>query len=202
MNLYRSINWSKSLITVASIALIGFFSCSQTSRERVLIQTSMGEIEVEIYPELAPITATNFLTLVEDGVYTNACFYRAVRMDNQPQNQVKIEVIQGGLFEDSLINKYTPIAHESTEATGIRHSDGVISMARMGPGTASTEFFICVGDQPSLDFQGDRNPDGAGFAAFGKVTRGMPVVRAIQDQADKGQYLLDQVVIQSIKRIP
>ena len=202
MNLYKSINWSKSLIALASIALIGFFSCSQTSREKVLIQTSMGEIEVEIYPDLAPITASNFLSLVEDGVYTNSCFYRVVRMDNQPQNRVKIEVIQGGLFEDSLINKHPPIAHETTETTGIRHSDGVISMARMGPGTASTEFFICVGDQPSLDFQGDRNPDGAGFAAFGRVTRGMQVVRAIQDQADKGQYLVDRVVIQSIRRVP
>jgi peptidyl-prolyl cis-trans isomerase A (cyclophilin A) len=75
-------------------------------------------------------------------------------------------------------------------------------MARMGPGTASTEFFICVGDQPSLDYQGDRNPDGQGFAAFGKVIRGMDVVKAIQALPDQGQYLREKVVIRAITRIP
>jgi peptidyl-prolyl cis-trans isomerase A (cyclophilin A) len=122
-------------------------------------------------------------------------------MDNQPQNRVKIEVIQGGLFEDELIEAHTPIAHETTEDSGILHKNGVISMARMGPGTASTEFFICVGDQPSLDYQGDRNPDGQGFAAFGKVIGGMDVVKAIQALPDEEQYLTENVMIRSIRRI-
>lgn len=200
MNLYRSTNWCKHLIIIICIAFLGFFSCSQTGQEKVLIRTSLGDIEVEVYSGLAPVTASNFLSQVDAGTYTNSIFYRVVRMDNQAQNKVKIEVIQGGLFEDELINKYTPIVHETTELTGIKHTDGVISMARMEPGTASTEIFICIGDQPSLDAGGDRNPDGAGFAAFGKVIRGMDVVRAIQALPDDGQYLVDPVSIHEISR--
>jgi len=157
---------------------------------------------VEVYSGKAPVTANNFLVHVEKGSYTNSVFYRVVRLDNQPQNQVKIEVIQGGLFDDKLIDTHPPIVHETTKETGIRHSDGVISMARNGPGTASTEFFICIGDQPSLDYQGDRNPDGQGFAAFGKVIRGMEVVRSIQNLPDDHQYLKEKIVIHEISRKP
>ena len=155
----------------------------------------MGEITIEVFSERAPVTASNFLSLVEKGVYSNSVFYRVVCMDNQPGNNVRIEVIQGGLFHDSLINNYDPIVHETTEVSRIRHTDGIISMARMEPGTASTEFFICIGDQPSLDFGGDRNPDGQGFAAFGRVIGGMDVVKAIQALPDSGQYLISQVPV-------
>ena len=123
-----------------------------------------------------------------------------MRLDNQPTSPVKIEVIQGGLKDDRVVGQYKPIAHETTDATGIKHEDGTISMARLEPGTASTEFFICVGDQPELDFGGKRNPDGQGFAAFGKVIRGMDVVRAIQQKNDKGQMLLEEVLIEEIVR--
>ncbi len=201
MNLYRSTNWYKQLITTLLIVLLGFLSCKRTGQEKVLIHTSLGEIELEIYPGLAPVSANNFFSLVDAGTYDGAIFYRVVRMDNQAHNKVKIEVIQGGLFDDSLIDKYTPIEHENTTETGILHTDGVISMARMEPGTASTEFFICIGDQPSLDSGGDRNPDGAGFAAFGKVIRGMDVVRDIQTLPDEGQYLVDPVEIREISRL-
>lgn len=201
MNLHRSTNWCKHLITTIFIVFLGLFSCSLAGQEKVLIRTSLGDIEVEVYSGLAPVTASNFLSQVDAGTYTNSVFYRVVRMDNQAQNKVKIEVIQGGLFEDELINKYTPIVHETTDLTGIKHTDGVISMARMEPGTASTEIFICIGDQPSLDAGGDRNPDGAGFAAFGKVVSGMDVVRAIQALPDEGQYLLDPVSIHEISRL-
>lgn len=179
--------------------MVGTISCNPTRQCRVLIRTEMGEIEVEIYPDQAPLTASNFLSLVERGVYTNAIFYRVVRMDNQPQSKEKIEVIQGGLFDDSLVNQYPSIEHETTESTGIKHANGVISMARNKPGTASTEFFICIGDQPSLDFEGNRNPDGQGFATFGKVINGMEVVRAIQALPDDRQYLQKQVLIKEMK---
>jgi peptidyl-prolyl cis-trans isomerase A (cyclophilin A) len=119
-------------------------------------------------------------------------------MDNQPDNQVKIEVIQGGLFHDHVLDTIAPIIHESTLETGILHTDGVISMARNHPGSASTEFFICIGDQPSLDFGGKRNPDGQGFAAFGKVISGMDVARAIQALPERGQILEKQVRIREI----
>ena len=136
--------------------------------------------------------------MLKRGTIQGAIFYRVVRMDNQPDNPVKIEVIQGGLFDDGLIETITPIEHETTEQTGILHTDGVISMARNEPGSASTELFICIGDQPSLDFGGDRNPDGAGFAAFGKVIEGMDVVRNIQSLPDTGQYLVEPVRIDSV----
>ena len=125
-------------------------------------------------------------------------FYRVVTQSNQPQNDIKIEVIQGGLITEEKM--YEPIAHETTEETGIPHKDGVISMARNEPGTATSEFFICVGDQPELDFGGKRNPDGQGFAAFGKVIEGMEVVRKIQQQPETDQMLTHQVLIKSISR--
>ncbi len=186
------------LLIIAMVA--GPVSCDRPAT-MVLIRTDLGEISVEIYSEKAPVTASNFLSHVKQGNYTNSMFYRVVRMDNQPQSQIKIEVIQGGLFHDETLDTIATIRHESTQETGILHTNGVISMARMGPGTASTEFFICVGDQPSLDYEGKRNPDGQGFAAFGKVVKGMDVVRSIQAQADEGQYLKEQVKILEISLI-
>ncbi|MQY78494.1 MAG: peptidylprolyl isomerase [Bacteroidetes bacterium] len=128
-------------------------------------------------------------------------FYRVVRLDNQPNNKIRIEVIQGGLFDDELSEGLPPIEHETTEITGILHKDGVISMARSTPGTASSEFFICIGDQPELDYNGKRNPDGQGFAAFGKVIKGMEVVRKIQNLQDKNQYLVSPVEIAKIEKV-
>jgi peptidyl-prolyl cis-trans isomerase A (cyclophilin A) len=167
----------------------------------VLIHTDMGKLRVELYPEKAPVTVSNFLAHVENGDYTNSVFYRVVRMDNQSQNKVKIEVIQGGLFHDDVVDTISPIIHETTQETGILHTDGVISMARNQPGSASTEFFICIGDQPSLDYGGDRNPDKQGFAAFGKLINGMDVARAIQALPDEGQFLKEQVLIREISVI-
>jgi peptidyl-prolyl cis-trans isomerase A (cyclophilin A) len=194
--LYRSILASLLVLLVASA------SCRRDHKKTVVLETDLGSIYVEIDPYRAPVTAGNFLHLVEQGVYTNSKFYRVVRTDNQPANPVKIEVIQGGLLEDTLIDRFRTIPHEITSETGIRHEDGVISMARNGPGTASTEFFICIGDQPSLDYGGARNPDGEGFAAFGRVTRGMEVVRAIQQMPDTAQILQQPVRIRQIRFVP
>jgi peptidyl-prolyl cis-trans isomerase A (cyclophilin A) len=201
MSLSKSINWYKFLTGILIAMLAGPVSCDRPAT-MVLIRTDMGDMTVEIYRERAPVTASNFLAHVEQGHYRNSFFYRVVRMDNQLQNQVKIEVIQGGLFHDEVLDTITPIRHESTRETGILHTDGVISMARMGPGTASTEFFICIGDQPSLDYGGQRNPDGQGFAAFGKVVRGMELARAIQALPDEGQYLKEKVKIREISMLP
>jgi peptidyl-prolyl cis-trans isomerase A (cyclophilin A) len=178
-----------------------FAFCGCQNQPVVEIRTSLGNIQVELYPDKAPVTVQNFLHLVDDSLYRNACFYRTVRMDNQPNNPVRIEVIQGGLFADSLVNQLPTIRHETTRQTGIHHKNGVISMARNAPGTASSEFFICIGDQPELDYGGTRNPDGQGFAAFGKVIKGMNVVRQIQMQPDSEQYLVHPVRIMNISRI-
>ena len=183
------------LITAALLLLTG---CGSSS-PRVLISTELGDITVELHPYSAPVTTANFLRYVDAGHFTDASFYRTVHMDNQPDNPVKIEVIQGGLAEDTTF--YPPIAHEATIQTGIKHLDGTISMARLEPGTASSEFFICIGDQPELDFGGRRNPDGQGFAAFGRVTKGMDVVREIQSRPADGQWLEPPISIFSITRI-
>lgn len=176
-------------------------SCDRPAPQ-VLIRTDLGDMVVELYPDQAPVTTANFLSHVARGHYTNSVFYRTVRMDNQPGNEIKIEVIQGGLFQDDIIDTVPSIIHETTATTGILHSNGIISMARNEPGSASTEFFICFGDQPSLDFGGMRNPDGKGFAAFGRLIRGMDVAREIQALPDKDQYLETQVLIREILILP
>ena len=161
----------------------------------VEMETNLGNIILEIDTVNAPVTATNFLNHVCKGSYNNAIFYRVVKMDNQQGSDIKIEVIQGGIFEDEAIDEYRPIPHETTQETGLKHRNGAISMARAQPGTASTEFFICIGDQPELDYGGRRNPDGQGFAAFGRVVKGMEVVRHIQQLPEEGQYLKKPVTI-------
>lgn len=185
---------AKTIVTVFFI-MLSFRGYSQ-KLPRVVMKTSLGNITCEIDTVHAPVTALNFLKHIQLKTYNDAVFYRVVRMDNQPNSKVKIEVIQGGLYADEKIDRQPTIPHETTKATGLKHLDGTISMARNEPGTASTEFFICVGDQPSLDFGGNRNPDGQGFAAFGKVVKGMDVVHKIQQQKDTSQYLIEPVKIQ------
>jgi peptidyl-prolyl cis-trans isomerase A (cyclophilin A) len=168
---------------------------------KVMIITDLGNIKVEIFAKRAPITAANFLRYVDAGLFQRASFYRVVRPDNQPNNAVKIEVIQGGLEYSQEKKPFPPIPHETTAKTGILHRDGIISMARDNPGTATSEFFICMGDQPELDFGGRRNPDGQGFSAFGKVIEGMDVVRKIEQQPAEGQMLSQRVIIRNIIRV-
>lgn len=189
--------------TIFLIAALSILISCNSKNPKVQISTEIGDITLEIYLDKAPKTSANFLAYVDSSKYNNkSCFYRTVRIDNQPNIPIKIEVIQGGFYEDSLIEKYqfTTIKHETTKETGIFHKDGVISMARGPVGTASSEFFICIGDQPELDFGGKRNPDGQGFAAFGKVIDGMNVVLEIQKQNDNEQYLINPIKILSVKR--
>jgi peptidyl-prolyl cis-trans isomerase A (cyclophilin A) len=166
----------------------------------VLIETRFGNIKVELYKDKAPISVNNFLKYVDKGLYKNSSFYRTVKMDNQPNNKIKIEVIQGGLGDNPAAVGLPPIKHESTKETRILHRDGVISYARNAPGTESSEFFICIGDQPKLNYGGMRNPDGQGFAAFGRVIKGMNIVRKIQLQPSVGQALKPAIKIYNIVR--
>ena len=183
----------KRLIAFLSIVVL-LISCKQNN-PTIVIETDLGNITIELHEKLAPITTKNFIKYINENRYKGATFYRVVTPENQPQSKIKIEVIQGGLYEDDHPQALPPILHESTKETGILHKDGVISMARYGPGTATFEFFICVGDQPSLDFGGGRNSDNHGFAAFGKVIDGMDVVRKIHKQPDSAQYLVPRIPI-------
>ena len=165
-----------------------------------LIKTAQGNITIELYPAKAPTTVANFLKYVDAHLYDSSSFFRAVTLNNQPNNAVKIEVIQGGNI-DSL-KELPPIKLETTQQTGLLHKDGIISMARSAPASATSSFFICINDQTALDYGGKRNPDGQGFAAFGKVIKGMEVVKKIQWlYPDQGQYFKPSVTIISITRI-
>ncbi|MDR0844543.1 MAG: peptidylprolyl isomerase, partial [Tannerella sp.] len=178
------------LPALVTILLLGNQGCRQKEAYRVLIETPLGEIVAAVYTEQAPISANNFLDLVDLQLYDGATFYRVTRDDNQPDQAVKIDVIQGGLRDGEPVT-LPPIVHETTQVTGLRHLNGTLSMARSEPGTATSEFFICIGDLPELDFGGRRNPDGVGFAAFGRVVSGMEIVQAIQKLQDRGQYLIE-----------
>lgn len=166
----------------------------------VIIETAAGAIDVTLDDDQAPGTVANFLRYVDAGMYDGGRFHRVVRLDNQPNDAIRIEVIQGGVNLERMTENGTPIPLERTSETGLRHLDGTISMARFRPDSAVSDFFICIGDQPELDFGGMRNPDGQGFAAFGQVTDGMDVVRTIQAGTTDSQTLIFPARIISVKR--
>lgn len=168
---------------------------------RVVMETEKGSIEIVLDAEHAPKTTANFLHYVDAGLYNGGVFHRTVKPDNQPNNQIKIEVIQGGIDPARAKEDGAPVPLERTNQTGLKHLDGTISMARDAPDTATSDFFICIGDQPSLDYGGKRNHDGQGFAAFGRVTKGMDVVRLIQNSSASGQSLAPPIKIFRVYRL-
>jgi peptidyl-prolyl cis-trans isomerase A (cyclophilin A) len=175
---------------------------SAASDIRIRIETPLGNIEAIIDSAKAPVTAANFLAYVDAHAYDNARFHRTVRSDNQPTDSVRIGVIQASVDSAHRAQfRRPPIELERTSVTGLHHLNGTLSMARAGPNTATSEFVICIGDQPSLDFGGHRNLDGQGFAAFGRVTNGMDVVREIQGAAAEGQRLTPPITITRIVRV-
>jgi peptidyl-prolyl cis-trans isomerase A (cyclophilin A) len=192
-------------VAVAFIAAVVSLARSEAQRGpvRVLVQTELGDIVLEVDTARAPNTSANFLRYLDAGHYDGGTFHRTVKMDNQPDSPVKIEVIQAGVNPDRSTEGFPPIALERTSATGLRHTDGAISMARGQPDSATSGWFICINDQPSLDFGGARNPDGQGFAAFGRVVRGMDVVRKIQHAPNTdAQRLTPPIKIIKASRTP
>lgn len=175
-----------------------FLNSSAQKSIRCEIRTSLGDILIELYPEKAPQTVKNFLNYVDLRLYDGTSFFRVCTPENEKDRKVKIEVIQGGDVPEG--KQLAPIRMETTQSTGIRHQGGTVSMARDTPNSATSSFFICISDQPELDFAGKRNPDGQGFAAFGRVTKGMRVVRKIQKQKNEEQRLIDPVAIYSVRR--
>jgi peptidyl-prolyl cis-trans isomerase A (cyclophilin A) len=172
---------------------------------KVTVKTAKGDIGIDLYAAKAPVTVKNFLRYVDAKLLDKSSFYRVSRVPNAPDHGL----VEGGLRGDPK-KVFKPIAHESTVKTGLTHKDGTVSMARRGPGTATADFFIVVGDQPGFDAdptggQGDKD----GFAAFGQVTSGMDVVRAIFEQkvsatagvgAMKGEMLSPPVPILAVRR--
>lgn len=193
--MYVIMNFSKSMVLFVIAVVV--FSCSQNDNLYV-IETEIGDIVFEVYPEKSPVTVANFLKYVELAEFDSSNFYRVVRMDNQPRDSVRIEVIQGNFTARS--NSFGTIQHETTDKIGLFHKDGTVSMGRLKPGSAALVFFICINDQPELDYGGKRYADGLGFAAFGQVIEGMDIVRKIQNGETDYQTLKKVIDIRQIRK--
>lgn len=181
------------------LLFFGYRNVSAQKNTNCIINTPLGEITIELFDSKAPVTVGNFLRYVDAQAYDNTHFFRSVTLKNQPKDSIKIEVIQGGDVDS--IKQFAAIPLETTKQTGILHTNGTISMARGNPASARSSFFICINDQPSLNYGGMRNKDGQGFAAFGKVIHGMDVVIKIQQlYPEQGQYFTPKLPIISIKR--
>ncbi len=195
----------KRLISGAVLAL-ALGACADSS-PNVILETDLGPIEIEVYPKKAPASANDFLYYVDHGLYDNQGFYRTVRADNDPL-EMGMSLIQGGRLELEPLT--STIDHETTEMSGMTNVSGSVAIARDAPGTGSAAyFFINIGDNHFLDYGGERNPDGQGYAVFGQVVSGMDVIRAIQalpssgpsaSQVTEGQFLNDPVIISKAYR--
>jgi peptidyl-prolyl cis-trans isomerase A (cyclophilin A) len=206
---YRFSRRSMLLASIAAVA--GLPARAKTLGERASslpaqIITRLGKIQLQLDTRHSPTSAGNFLEFVDKGLFAGTQFYRSVHPEND-QNRSKISVLQGGIVDKEKF--LPPIAHETTQKTGLQHLDGTLSVGRLAPGTGSAgAFFICIGAQPELDFGGHRNPDGQGFAAFGRVTHGMELVRTIWNRPTNGtdgsiaaQMIKTPVQILSIERM-
>jgi peptidyl-prolyl cis-trans isomerase A (cyclophilin A) len=168
---------------------------------RVAMATALGTIVLALEMQRAPVTTAYFLRYVDQKRLDGTSFYRANRLD--PAGRYGL--IQGGVRGDRK-RVLAPVAHEPTSKTGLSHTDGTISLARLAPGTATADFFIVIGDLVALDAAPGGDP---GFAAFGKVVEGMDVVRKIQsapvsatagDGAMRGQMIEAPVRIMTVRR--
>ena len=185
-------------------ALLMIVSCGHPDYKNphIIIETEMGDIEVELFKDKAPKTTAAFLSYIDSGFYNNSSFYRVLKTDEFPSAN-NTGIIQGGMWQTNPVKNQTisGIEHESTKLTGLTHESGTISLARLAPGTASTEFFICIGDQTPLDYGRRGTEDGQGFAAFGQVFKGMTVVRNIQAKKSHGDKFEEKIVIKKITRL-
>ncbi|WP_224018540.1 peptidylprolyl isomerase [Ferruginibacter albus] len=184
-------------------AVVLLLSCTgkKYKNPHVAIQTKFGDIEVELFPENAPKSVAAFLSYVDSGYYKDASFYRALNDDNQPTGNASTALLQGGIWKTKPTMNISGIPHETTLQTKLTHKNGTISLARQAPGTAGSEFFICIGDQKGFDYGGSNNPDGQGYAAFGQVVKGMSLVQKFYAQPTNDDMLQQPVAILNIVRL-
>ena len=189
---------------LTGFVFIALFSCSHPNYKNphVIIETRLGNIEVELFADKAPKTVAAFLSYVDSGFYNNSSFYRVLKTEEFPTT-TNTGIIQGGMWQTNPAKKITipGIEHETTKLSGLTHQSGTISLARLAPGTANTEFFICIGDQSPLDFGRRGTEDGQGYAAFGQVFEGMSIVRKIQAQKSHGDKFDEKIEITKITRL-
>lgn len=188
-------------LIIATVAVL-LFSCSSNKNPHIIIKTNLGNVEAELYPDKAPKTVAAFLSYVDSGFYKNSSFYRVLFIEAMASDY-NTGIIQGGIWQSN--NKKAivlpGIVHEPPKQTGLSHTTGTLSLARSTPGTANSEFFICVGDQTGYDSSKNYNPDGLGFAAFGRVISGMDIVRQIHKQPANGQSFTRPITILNIERL-
>lgn len=175
---------------------------AQPATVRVALQTSEGNIVLELETARAPVTAGNFLRYVDARRLDGTGFYRAMKL------RPDWGLVQGGVRDPQRL--YPAIAHEPTSQTGLSHVEGAISMARRAPGSAQADFFIAVGAHPGYDANPAGPGDNLGFAVFGRVVEGMDVVRRILaaptsptqgEGVMRGQMLEPQIRIVSARRV-
>lgn len=153
---------------LAAIAALWLANVAAQDAPRVALETSEGTIVVELAPQKAPKTVENFLTYVRGGHYNGTVFHRVI----------PTFMIQGGGFTADMTEKPTRGTIQLESRNGLKNERGAIAMARRAdPDSASAQFFINVVDNPRLDYP---NPDGNGYAVFGKVVSGMDVVDRIK----------------------
>jgi peptidyl-prolyl cis-trans isomerase A (cyclophilin A) len=191
----------RRLLLLLMLAAITAPAAAAPRPPRVRIETSMGAIVIELAPQQAPITAANFLRYAEEKRLDGTFFYRAARSKGNP----KAGLVQGGI-DHHIPRALAPIRHEPTSKTGLRHVDGTVSMARNAPGTAMGDFFFVVGGASYLDAR----PGSPGYAAFGHVVSGMPLIKRILamptfpggfSKDTMGQSLRQPVKIISVRRV-
>lgn len=192
----------KSILYICVVCLLISCGGPHYKNPHVLITTRLGDIELELFPDKAPKTVAAFLSYVDQGLYNNTSFYRVLKTDEMPTD-FNTGIIQGGIYQSNsnMIGKIKPIVHESTQQTGLSHLSGTVSFASLGAGTATTEFFICIGDQLTLDAGESGTTDKQGYAAFGKVFKGMGIVRKIQNQSSHGDKFDEKIDILKIERL-
>jgi peptidyl-prolyl cis-trans isomerase A (cyclophilin A) len=170
------------------------------------IRSVVGDVVIELRRDRAPETCRNFADYANSGRLDHSSFYRVLGAINQRQVAHPIDIVQAGLSYDPA-RGYQPelglgaITHETTLFSGLKHRDGVVSMGRFAPGETYGGFFVCIGDQPELDFGGKRFPDRQGAAAFGLVREGMAVIRRIHALASEAEFLADPVAISAVHAV-
>ena len=192
-----------------SLLALGLAACGSKvdNSPNVIFETTLGNIEIEVYPDKAPISSKDFLNYVDRKYYNAQGFYRVVHDGNDPR-EMGMSLIQGGRLNVESLGP--PIAHETTKMTGLRNDAGSVAIARETPGSGSAAFFfINIGNNNFLDHGGERNSDGEGYAVFGKVVDGMDTVKKIQagktvtaseDPRTQGQFLAEPVIIKKAYR--
>jgi peptidyl-prolyl cis-trans isomerase A (cyclophilin A) len=183
-----------------AILLSQIISCASNKNDNphILIETNYGDIEAELYPKKAPKTVAAFLSYIDSGFYKNTSFYRVLKNEDLPMD-INYGVIQGGIWP--LEKNIKGVEHESTKLTGLTHTNGTLSLARTGIGTATTEFFICIGNETIFDAGNKGRQDTLGFAAFGKVIHGMDIARKIQAQKNNGENFITKIIINNITKL-